>query len=83
MQTLAAILKKVSNESDDTAQTLCDLIPLSYAEIYERYHDVISDDEARILFQQAQIQKKKNQFTDAQITAHNNPQIKNIPCLYT
>ncbi|MEM8324971.1 Tc toxin subunit A, partial [Morganella morganii] len=34
-------------------------------------------------FQQAQIQKKKNQFTDAKITAHNNPQIKNIPYLYT
>lgn len=83
MQTLAAILKKVSDEGDNTAQTLCDLMPLSYAEIYEKYHDVISDDEARILFQQAQRQKKKNRFTDAQITAHNNPQIKNIPCLYT
>ncbi|MDH0355415.1 Tc toxin subunit A [Morganella sp. GD04133] len=83
MQTLAAILKKVSDEGDNTAQTLCDLMPLSYAEIYEKYHDVISDDEARILFQQTQRQKKKNRFTDAQVTAHNNPQIKNIPCLYT
>ncbi|MET4862394.1 neuraminidase-like domain-containing protein [Morganella morganii] len=83
MQTLAAILKKVNNESDDTAQTLCDLIPLSYAEIHEKFHDVISDDEARTLYQQAQIQKKKNRFTDAEIVTHNNPQIKNIPCLYT
>ncbi|WP_343103289.1 neuraminidase-like domain-containing protein [Morganella morganii] len=83
MQTLAAILKKVSNEGDNTAQTLCDLMPLSYAEIYEKYHDIISDDEARILFQQAQIQNKKNRFTDAEIVAHSNPQIKNIPHLYT
>lgn len=83
MQTLAAILKKVSNESDNTVQILCDLMPLSYAEIYEKYHDVISDDEARILFQQAQRQKKKNRFTDAEIVTHNNPQIKNIPFLYT
>ncbi|EGT3624731.1 hypothetical protein FAQ20_18955, partial [Morganella morganii] len=83
MQTLAAILKKVSDEGDNTDQTLCDLMPLSCAEIYEKYHDVISDDEAKILFQQAQIQKKKNRFTDAKITAHNNPQIRNIPYLYT
>lgn len=83
MQTLAAILKKVSDEGDNTAQTLCDLMPLSYAEIYEKYHDVISDDEARTLFQQAQRQKKKNRFTDAEIVTHNNPQIKNIPHLYT
>lgn len=83
MQTLAAILKKVSDEGDNTDQTLCDLMPLSYAEIYEKYHDVISDDEAKILFQQAQIQKKKNRFTDAKITAHNNPQIRNIPFLHT
>ncbi len=83
MQTLAAILKKVSDEGDNTAQTLCDLMPLSYAEIYEKFHDVISDDEARTLYQQAQRQKKKNRFTDAEIVTHNNPQIKNIPCLYT
>lgn len=83
MQTLAAILKKVSDEGDNTDQTLCDLMPLSYAEIYEKYHDVISDDEAKILFQQAQIQKKKNRFTDAKITAHNNPQLRNIPFLHT
>lgn len=83
MQTLAAILKKVSPEGNNTVQTLCDLMPLSYAEIYEKFHDVISDDEARTLYQQAQRQKKKNRFTDAEIVTHNNPQIKNIPCLYT
>lgn len=83
MQILAAILKKVSNEGDNTEKTLCDLMPLSYAEIYEKYHDIISDNEARILFQQVQRQKKKNRFTDAKIAAHNNPQIKNIPCLHT
>lgn len=83
MQILAAILKKISDKDDNTAQTLCDLMPLSYAEIYEKYHDVISDDEARTLFQQAQRQKKKNRFTDAEIVTHNNPQIKNIPHLYT
>lgn len=83
MQTLAAILKKVSNESDNPVQILCDLMPLSYAEIYDKYHDIISDSEARMLFQQVQIQKKKNRFTDAKITAHNNPQIRNIPYLYT
>lgn len=59
MQILAAILKKVSNEGDNTEKTLCDLMPLSYAEIYEKYHDIISDNEARILFQQVQRQKKK------------------------
>ncbi|MGL4171206.1 neuraminidase-like domain-containing protein [Morganella morganii] len=83
MQILAAILKKISDKGDNTAQTLCDLMPLSYAEIYEKYHDVISDDEARTLFQQAQRQKKKNRFTDAEIVTRNNPQIKNIPHLYT
>lgn len=83
MQTLAAILKKISPEGDNTVQTLCDLMPLSYAEIYEKFYDVISDDEARTLYQQAQIQKKKNRFTDAEIVTHNNPQIKNIPFLYT
>lgn len=83
MQILSAILKKISNEGDNTVKTLCDLMPLSYAEIYEKYHDIISDDEARILFQQAQKQKKKNRFTDAKIAAHNNPQIKNIPYLYS
>ncbi|MEY1424818.1 neuraminidase-like domain-containing protein [Morganella morganii] len=83
MQILVAMLKKISDKGDNTEQTLCDLMPLSYAEIYEKYHDVISDDEARTLFQQAQRQKKKNRFTDAKIVTHNNPQIKNIPHLYT
>lgn len=83
MKTLVAILKKIGDERDNTVKTLCDLMPLSYAEIYEKYHDIISDDEARILFRQAQIQKKKNKFTDAKIVSRNNPQIKNIPLLYT
>ena len=83
MLTLTTILKKISNEGDNAVQTLCDLMPLSYAEIYEKYHDIISDDEARTLFQQAQRQKKKNRFTDAEIVTRNNPQIKNIPHLYT
>lgn len=82
MQILAAILKKISSEGNNTVKTLCDLMPLSYAEIYEKYHDIISDNEARILFQYVQRQKKKNRFTDAKIAAHNNPQVKNIPCLH-
>lgn len=64
MQTVSGILKKISNDSDNTDQILCDLMPLSCTETCDKYHSVISSSESEALLLHVQEQKKKNKFTD-------------------
>ncbi|EMD6373345.1 TPA: hypothetical protein ACYSAQ_002448 [Morganella morganii] len=56
--------KKISNNSDNTVQVLCNLRPLSCTETCDKYHGVISSAEAEALLPHVQEQKKKNIFTD-------------------
>ncbi|EKT0592084.1 hypothetical protein [Morganella morganii] len=64
MQTVSGILKIISNNSDNTDQVLCDLMPLSCAGTCDKYYGVISSAEAEALLLHIQEQKKKNIFTD-------------------
>lgn len=64
MQAVSGILKKIINNSDNTDQVLCNLMPLSCAETCDKYHGVISSAEAEALLLHVQEQKKKNIFTD-------------------
>lgn len=64
MQTVSGILKKISNNSNNTDQVLCNFKPPSCTETCYKYHGVISSAEAEAFLLHVQEQKKKNKFTD-------------------